>query len=211
MGLLKDVGLWVIGKIVKLATWRVGRARLDITGLSSRPTQLVLPDDYRDQSYFPRLADVADASVLPCRLKQFAGRTFHVRNKGQKKHAESCEVEAFLITTGGVLPIIAYWTEQGEREFVNIPPRETRQFIPFLVAPGTHEILFCTWFYPNYREAASWQFSLPIGSSFSLDIKVKSYSAGTCRKVFYFSPGARSVSDIRIESVREIPTRNQED
>ena len=163
----------------------------------------MLPQNYREEEYYPVAFDVACEDQLSPDLKRFEGRTLVVRNKG-RECAEACGVKAWLLTTSISLPVQAYWVDEGGQDFTYIPPREVQHLVPFLVDREKKEIIFCTAFAPEYTGNPRWQFSLPIRSSFTLSIKIKSPSAATLHKEFDFKGTGPGIANIRLIRVRKI-------
>ncbi len=192
-----------VGKVYAWFVRRLGGARLEIT-LSPHAVSFVLPQDYEDKKveYYPVALDVAREDDLSG-LKRFEGRTLKVHNKGRKEPAEECEIEANLLTTSITLPVQAYW--KGGQDLVHILPRELREIVPFLVDREKEEIIFCTAFFPHHiREGPRWQFSLPIRSSFTLSIMIRSSSASTIHKEFDLKGEGPGAADIRIVRIRDV-------
>jgi len=202
MGIWTSLSLMVGEKAASLGDWAVGHPRLSIEGFAEDVERMVLPGDHKTRAYFPKTFDAA--RTLPVDLKSFETRLVRVRNKGWKDHAMTCEVVAFLTGPSGVMPIATYWADAGEREYVNIPPRESRRFVPFLVDPTSGTLLFCTALYPDVLDESTWQHEIPARTPFYIDILVRSDSARSSRRVFYLSARGANAADLDVQGQKEL-------
>lgn len=204
MGIVLALGQFLAKMLAKLGLRRLISAKLTISSLDSHVRSFVLPEGYESEAYFPKRYDAGTS--LPEGLRAFEGRVFHVRNKGWENHAEQCEVIAFLTTSAGMIPIITYWMDEGARELTNIPPREDRPFIPFLVNIEKGVLLFCSSYFPSYRSIPTWQYELPLRTPLELTFQIRSTSAKSVSKAFILIARGDRTTDICVEANRSIRT-----
>jgi hypothetical protein len=98
----------------------------------------------------------------------------------------------------GTVPVLSYWTT-GDRTHVDIPCRETREFIAFLLDDETKQVRFCSAVYPEFLPTAPlWQIALPFGTGFGLTFIVQSPTARSTGAEFYLHVSGSNGNKIQI-------------